>query len=282
MKLMIKLDDLNLAKELIKLPLVKGLVVESSIKSEQALFLTNLCKEYNKELFLDLRYMLLENEIEKAKADIEKVIAYQVDAFLYTDLGLYELAKRYRVDDKAFYDGGSLLTNSLDATYYLSFNRGVVLARELTLLEIKRLSKLTKRKISLFIGGYLTMSFSRRHYLSAYFAHRKIDINLDTTYWLKEIKREDYYPIQERESGTYLFTESIYLPLIELAQLEGSYDYGFFDTNMLKPQEILAIVNALSLLTKENASERLNNLKKQFKERIFDTGYLYRKTNVSK
>lgn len=279
---MIKLRDLSLAKRLIALDGVKGLVLENTIDIKQAYSVRQLCTQFKKEFFIDLSYMLLENETDNAILALKKVKQWQADAFLYTDLGFYELAKKEGLTNKAFYDGGSLLTNSLDASFYLSFNKGVVLARELTLDEIKKISTHTAGKISLFIGGFLTMSFSRRHYLSSYFAYRNKKEILEDTYLLKEIKREDYYPIQERKEGTYLFTEGIYLPYQELAELENKYDYGFFDTNMLNSIEILTIVNDLITLNKENAGIKLATLKKRFAERVFDTGYLYRKTNVCK
>ncbi len=152
-------------------------------------------------------------EIEALPSFLTDCASCGVDAFIVTDLGVLELAKRCapEVELHVSTQAGVVNYAAANALYALGAKR-VVTARELSLAEIRGLRDHTpgELEIECFVHGAMCVSFSGRCLLSNYLTGR--DSNRGDCaqpcrwkYALVEEKRPgQYFPIEENTDGTYL------------------------------------------------------------------------------
>ncbi len=136
-----------------------------------------------------------------------------VDAFIVTDLGVLNLAKKYapRVAVHISTQAGVVNYAAASAFYDMGASR-VVLARELNLEEIAQIRAKTPPALELevFVHGSMCVSFSGRCLLSNYLTGR--DANRGDcaqpcrwSYSLMEEKRPgEYFPVEENGRGTFI------------------------------------------------------------------------------
>lgn len=139
--------------------------------------------------------------------------AADVDALILADLGAFMLAQRYAPHCQRHVSTQCSITNyeSARAWYDLGAQR-VVLARELSLPEIREIREKTPTQLELetFAHGAMCVSYSGRCLLSNYMTGR--DSNRGACaqpcryqYALMEEKRPgEYFPIEEDARGTYI------------------------------------------------------------------------------
>ena len=136
-----------------------------------------------------------------------------VDALIVSDLGVLDYAGRYApgVALHVSTQAGVVNRAAANALYRLGAKR-IVLARELSLREIKEIRRSVPRELELecFVHGAMCVSFSGRCLLSNYLTGR--DANRGACaqpcrwkYALTEEKRPgQYYPIDDSDGGTYI------------------------------------------------------------------------------
>ena len=136
-----------------------------------------------------------------------------VDAIIASDIGTIALIKKYAPNCEIHVSVQSGIVNSVTATeFYKMGAKRVVLARELSLQEIKHIRENTPSELEIeaFAHGAMCVSFSARCLLSSYMTGR--DANRGDcaqpcrwSYSLMEEKRPgQYYDITETEKGTYI------------------------------------------------------------------------------
>ncbi len=136
-----------------------------------------------------------------------------VDAFIVTDIGVLSLVKEVLPGAEVHISTQTGIVNfRAAAEYYRLGAKRVVLARELSLGEIREIRENTPPELELevFVHGAMCMSFSGRCLLSNYLTGR--DANRGQcaqpcrwNYRLVEEKRPgQYFPIFEDETGSYI------------------------------------------------------------------------------
>jgi putative protease len=153
------------------------------------------------------------NEIELLPQFLMQTAATGIDAFIISDVGVMDLAKRYTPQIELHISTQAGIVNFASANAF--FNMGakrVVLAREMSLAEIKQLRENTPAglEIEAFVHGAMCVSFSGRCLLSSYLTAR--DSNRGDcagpcrwNYYLMEEKRKgQYMPVFEDDSGTHI------------------------------------------------------------------------------
>ena len=153
-------------------------------------------------------------ELEKLPEFLSKAQELGADAFIIADLGVLELAKKYapKVEIHASTQTGIVNYATANALYKMGVKR-VVLARELSIPEIREIRKNTPKELEIetFVHGSMCVSFSGRCIISSYMTGR--DANRGDCaqpcrwkYHLYEENREgQYFPIEEDDTGTYLY-----------------------------------------------------------------------------
>ena len=121
------------------------------------------------KVYVTINTILTDEELIEAKELIHKLHAIKADAIIFQDFGILELARKGEIPNIPLH--ASTQCNNRDYKKIKFFEevgvKRVILARELSLNEIKNITKNTDVQIECFIHGALCVSYSGECYLSA-------------------------------------------------------------------------------------------------------------------
>ena len=172
-----------------------------------------LCKAHGVAVHITCNTMPRNDEVAKLPEWLEYLDQTGVDAVIVADVGTLALVKRYAPHVRAHISTQASIVNYQSAStwYDLGASR-VILARELTLDEIREIRAKTPKELEIecFVHGAMCVSYSGRCLLSNYMTGR--DSNRGACaqpcrykYALMEEKRPgEYFPVYEDEKGTYI------------------------------------------------------------------------------
>ena len=175
----------------------------------------DLAHKNNIKVYVTANIYAHNDDLEDAKLYFEELNKLKPDAVLISDIGLICIAKK-------IFDGIDIhLSTQANTTNYetVKFFRDmgvkrVVLARELSLDEIKKIKEEVKDTIEIetFVHGAMCISYSGRCLLSAFMTGRSANAGECThpCRWKYKLLEEEerpgqYMPVMETERGTYLF-----------------------------------------------------------------------------
>ena len=153
------------------------------------------------------------NELAELPAHLERLNACGVDALIIADLGVFRMAEKYAPNCQRHMSTQVSIANAACASAWYDLGaKRVVLARELSLEEIRQIRRNTSPELEIetFGHGAMCVSYSGRCLLSNYMTGR--DSNRGACaqpcryqYALMEEKRPgEYFPVFEDEKGTYI------------------------------------------------------------------------------
>lgn len=165
-----------------------------------------------KKIYVTVNIFPHNSDIAKLPAYLTFLNEIKVDAILVADLGVFTLAKEYASDVELHISTQANNTNwaAVNAWAELGASR-VVLAREMSLEEVKEIREKCSVELEMFVHGAMCISYSGRCLMSNYLTGR--DANRGScaqpcrwNYALVEEKRPgQYFPVLEDERGTYIF-----------------------------------------------------------------------------
>ena len=165
-----------------------------------------------KKIYVTVNIFPHNSDIAKLPVYLTFLNEIKVDAILVADLGVFTLAKEYAPDVELHISTQANNTNwaAVNAWAELGASR-VVLAREMSLEEIKEIREKCSVELEMFVHGAMCISYSGRCLMSNYLTGR--DANRGScaqtcrwNYALVEEKRPgQYFPVLEDERGTYIF-----------------------------------------------------------------------------
>lgn len=165
-----------------------------------------------KKIYVTVNIFPHNSDIAKLPAYLTFLNEIKVDAILVADLGVFTLAKEYAPAVELHISTQANNTNwaAVNAWAELGASR-VVLAREMSLEEIKEIREKCSVELEMFVHGAMCISYSGRCLMSNYLTGR--DANRGScaqpcrwNYALVEEKRPgQYFPVLEDERGTYIF-----------------------------------------------------------------------------
>ncbi|MBR1420993.1 MAG: U32 family peptidase [Selenomonadaceae bacterium] len=174
-----------------------------------------------------------------------------VDGLLVADLGIFSMAREIVPNLKLHVSTQANITNSKSARAWQNLGATrLVLARELSLDEIKKIRDAVDCEIEVFVHGAMCLSYSGRCYLSAYMTNRDANRGSCTQpcrwkYSLVEEKRpNEFFPIDEDERGTFILNSK---DLCLLPRLKDLLDVGI---DSLKIEGRMKSVNYVAGVTK--------------------------------
>lgn len=154
-------------------------------------------------------------DIDDAKNYFKALNEIKPDAVLISDIGLISIAKEVFKDVDIHLSTQANTTNYEAVKFFRDLGvKRVVLARELSLEEIKRIKDEVKDTIEIetFVHGAMCISYSGRCLLSAFMTGRSANEGECThpcrwKYMLleEEERKGKYMPVMETERGTYIF-----------------------------------------------------------------------------
>ena len=243
------------------------------------------CARQGRGFFICMDAFISENERMLANEYLSFLEGLDVDGIYFHDLGVLELARSFDLSDKLIYDGKSVLCNSRDAGFLLQQGiSSLVISRELTLQEIEKIVRTHQGKIEMQIFGHLRLSYSKRKFLSNYFAQigKDYDFFNKESLSLVEEKRDYRMPIIEDEYGTCIYTDYLFEMFSEFPGLSPYLKRGIIDTIFMEDANQIAEVcrdyRRVSMVNHEFIKESLIH---NYPD-LYSSAYLYQKTNITK
>lgn len=243
------------------------------------------CHKKGLALYIVIDSLLKENELAVLKEYLLFLKSLNIQGIYYHDLAVLKSAQAIKLNTQLIYDGGPLLTNSLDVAFHLhEGNDAVVLARELTLKEIKRIAKANRGQVDLQICGHLRLARSGRLFLSNYFSYlkREYPVKNREDLTIVEEKRDYRLPIYENNYGTEIYSDYIFLDYAAWVDLAQDIRHGIIDSLFLDDALLLRILNDLKSLKADNALRLQSRLAAAYPEETFASAYLLKETNITK
>lgn len=215
---------------------------ETSFTKEELIKIKDFVHSKNKLFFLKVNGLLHENQIEDYKEFITAFL--DADGFYASDLGVVLILNELGLKDRIIFDPQTLICNSLDAKIYLEESPyGIGLSQEIPLCDIEKISNCVEHKIFYKIFGYHPMCFSKRKLISLYLEENRLTKKTGI-YYLKEEKREDFYPIIENEYGTIILRSHVVNLLRHLKTLKVAF--LFVETFLIAEDKILEVLKLIN------------------------------------
>jgi putative protease len=254
----------------------------------------NFAHSLNKKLYVTVNIFPHNEDLENLPQYLKFLGSIAVDAIIIADLGVYRFAKELIPHVPLHISTQANNTNwsSVLCWQELGASR-VVMAREISLDDIKVINQKVNIELEAFVHGAMCMSYSGRCLLSNYFTGR--DSNRGQCaqpcrwkYHLVEEKRPgQYFPVFEDERGTYFLNSKDLCLLPHLPQLINSGLDSFKIEGRMKSVHYVATVvkvyrqaidayfaNPSSFIVAPEWLEELNKVS----HREYTTGFYFNKT----
>ncbi len=200
----------------------------------------------------------------------------------FHDLSVYFYALNSSLKEALIYDSGPLITNSLDATFFLQKGiKGVVLARELDIGEIIKIGKMTNGQVDVQVGGHIMMAESRRNFVTDYLDYiGRADKEGD--HFIIEETRDGKAPIVEDRYGTRIYTDTVLLCLKEFADIVRASKRQIIDTTFLSDDLVYDMVAAYAKVTADDADTLTADIIAKHGDKTFSTALLHEEMSLTK
>ena len=166
--------------------------------------------ERGKKCYLTLNIYAHNGDISPMRDYLRRIRNIPLDAFLVSDPGVLDLLKEEIPDAHIHLSTQANMTNYMAADFWKKLGvERLVLARELSLDEIKEIHDHTDIELEAFVHGAMCISYSGRCLLSNFLNGRDANKGLCShpcrwNYTLMEEKRPgEYFPVEEDSRGTY-------------------------------------------------------------------------------
>jgi len=193
----------------------------------------NWTHNFGKKLYVTVNIFAHEPDFEELPAYLKQLERLGVDGAIVSDPGVIMMAREVAPRLPLHLSTQANNTNSYSVRFWMKQGiERVVLARELTLEELRAVRANVDGGLEIFIHGAMCMSYSGRCLLSNYLTGR--DANRGECaqpcrwgYALVEEKRPgEVFPIEEDERGTYVFNSHDlcllpHLPLLKPLNLDS-------------------------------------------------------------
>ena len=247
--------------------------------------ITRVAKMLNKKIIISLNLIMHNDDIEQVSEFLDVIKKLDVDGIIFGDLGLYNIAKRKGLEHLLIYNPETLNTNFYDPIFWTKKGiKGLIISKEITLEDIKDISKDRTIEIGLIGHGHLNMFHSRRPLISNFFKYKEEEhkeyINNKNLKLVEELRNESY-PVFQDEHGTHIFRAKSMESYKEVKELENHLNLFIID-GILKDSMYLeeTLKNYQEILHSNNPQ-----VAKKISESLQDThdsGFLYKKTVYDK
>lgn len=231
--------------------------------------------ERNVKVYVTINIIPHESDLEDLPEYVTYLNSINVDAVICADLGVISIVRNVAPNLAVHVSTQANITNSASAMVYVNMGvKRLILAREMTLEEIAELRKKVPADIELeaFCHGAMCISYSGRCLLSNFFTGR--DANRGAcvqacrwNYVIREINKEQEYPIEEDAHGTYILNSKDMCMIEHLDKLQQAGITSIKIEGRMKTEYYVAnIVNAYRLAL----NYLKNNTEYKLPEEIFN------------
>lgn len=161
--------------------------------------------------YVTLNIVAKDSDFEDIDNYLSLLVKAKVDGVIVSDVGMIYYIRKNFPSLNIHVSTQANVNNSQAAKFYADMGvTRIVLARELNIDEIKGLHEnLPNIELEAFVHGAMCISYSGRCLLSNYLTGRESNRGACVQacrwkYYIREENREDEYPIEEDERGTYI------------------------------------------------------------------------------
>ena len=241
--------------------------------------------EKGKKIYVTLNIVAKDEDFEGLDEYAQTLVDAKVDGVIVSDVGIiYYLRQNFPSLDVHVSTQANVI-NSKSAKFFADLGvKRIVLARELSLEQIKNIRKNLPKEVELeaFVHGSMCISYSGRCLLSNYLKCR--DANHGECvqpcrwkYYVREEKRNDSMEVEEDERGTYIFSSKDLCLIDHLKELEDAGVNSLkIEGRMKTAYYVATVVNAyrkaIDMLPNKPTEEIKNELTKM-SHRKYITGF---------
>ena len=148
--------------------------------------------EKGKKIYLAANVFFHDRHISEFKSFLEEIRSVPLDGILISDPGVLAYVREKYPQFPLHVSTQANTTNSLSARFYESLGvQRIVLARELSLAEIRKIREATSAELETFVHGAMCISYSGRCLLSNYLTNASVYGKGEKMGDMKKIKTRD-------------------------------------------------------------------------------------------
>lgn len=173
--------------------------------------IVNEAHQAGKKVYITVNVLAHNRDLKRMASYLEVLGSQPIDGLIISDPGVLRLATQYAPQIPVTISTQANVTNYESALVFRELGAvRIVLARELSLEEIREIKEKALVEIEVFIHGAMCVSYSGRCLLSHFMTGRSANQGACAhpcryKYFLQEEKRPgEYYAIEEDERGTYI------------------------------------------------------------------------------
>ena len=225
--------------------------------------INEICKKKNVKIYLTINTIIYDNELKKVDLLIKKVKPF-VDAVICWDLSVIQLCKKHKIP---FHISTQASVANIEAAkFYKKLGaQRIVLARELNLSQIKKISKIIE--VETFIHGAMCLSISGRCLMSQFLFNKSANRGAclhpcRRSYIVKD--KQEGYELEVENDKIFSAKDLCTLPFIEKLKSVGITAFKIEGRNR-DPRYVSTVVGVYrkaldKTLTKKEQDKAMKNL----------------------
>lgn len=222
-----------------------------NLSREEILEAVKFCHEHNVKAYVTVNIVAHNKDFDALPEYLVFLQNAGVDAVIVSDIGIAKLVREVAPKLDLHISTQANVTNKFSAKVYADMGASrIVLARELTLTEIKEIRDFLPENVELevFVHGAMCISYSGRCLLSNYLSGRASNNGecIQACRWNFEIREKtrggEFMPIEEDERGTYILNSKDLNMIEHLDDLANAGVTSFKIEGRMKSQYYVATV----------------------------------------
>lgn len=229
----------------------------------------DICHRHGKKCYITVNVIAHNRDFDGLKEYLEFLQQIKVDGVIVADLGVAQFVKQYAPKIDLHISTQANIINKYSAKLMADMGaKRIVLARELSLEEIKEIREYLPKEIELecFVHGAMCISYSGRCLLSNYLSGRDSNQGacVQACRWeytiTEKSRHNEKYEIQEDEKGTYILNSK---DLCMIEHIKDLIDAGVnslkIEGRMKSPYYVATVTNAYRRKIDEILSSKKSN-----------------------
>lgn len=245
----------------------------------------NYLHQHGKKGYVTLNIVANDSDFKHIDQFLELLVRAKVDGVIVSDTGMIFYMRKNFPSLNVHVSTQANVNNCYSAKFYADMGvTRIVLARELSISQIKEISKAVGDKVELeaFVHGAMCISYSGRCLLSNYMTGR--DSNRGAcvqacrwNYTIREVNKSEEYPIEEDERGTYILNSKDLCMIAHLKELEEAGVTSLkIEGRMKSDYYVASVVNAYRrALDNKNDLQTLETELEKTSHRRYTTGFYF-------
>ena len=241
--------------------------------------------QHGKKGYVTLNIVANDSDFKNIDQFLELLVRAKVDGVIVSDTGMIFYMRKNFPSLNVHVSTQANVNNCYSAKFYADMGvTRIVLARELSISQIKEISRAVGDKVELeaFVHGAMCISYSGRCLLSNYMTGR--DSNRGAcvqacrwNYTIREVNKSEEYPIEEDERGTYILNSKDLCMIAHLKELkEAGVTSLKIEGRMKSDYYVASVVNAYRrALDNKNDLQTLETELEKTSHRRYTTGFYF-------